>query len=89
MASSFIHDPNADLDYAVNWTAWLDGDTIAASAWDVPTPLTSDQAAFTATTATVWVQGGTAGVDYQVRNRITTAAGRVEDRTITLMVREK
>jgi len=43
----------------------------------------------TATSATVWLSGGTAGQSYIVTNRITTAAGRTEDRSFTIRVEER
>lgn len=30
---TFTKDPHAVLDYTVDWTRWLAGDTIATSAW--------------------------------------------------------
>ena len=89
MPSSFVKDPDAKLDYKVDWEEWLDGDTISASTWTVPTGLTQVSASFSTTTATVWLSGGTAGGSYQVVNRVTTAAGRIDDRTITIRVLEK
>lgn len=43
----------------------------------------------TATKATVWLSGGTAGQIYTVTNRITTAAGRTEDRSFAIRVEER
>ena len=93
MAQSFIKDPDATLDYTIDWSAWLeDGDTIAGSQWVVPTDLTQDAPATnTDTTTTVWLSGGTAGADYVVTNRITTASNpdRIDDRSIVIRVRER
>lgn len=73
-----VKTPTAVLDYKRDWAAWLDGDTIANSAWDVPTGLTAGLATNDSTTATQWISGGTAGATYSVANHITTAAGRQE-----------
>jgi hypothetical protein len=35
------------------------------------------------------LQGGEAGADHRVTNRIATSAGRIEDRTIVIRVRER
>lgn len=87
---SYVHDPDAHLDYLYDWTDWLaEGDTIAASEWIVPDDLTADDESFTDTTATVWISGGTAGSNYTVTNRVTTAAGRIDDRSITLKCKER
>jgi hypothetical protein len=86
---TFIKDPNATLDYAVDWSRWLAGDEIAASAWIVPAGLTMVSETSTATTATVWLAGGAAGQSYTVTNRITTVAGRIEDRSFIIRVEER
>ena len=86
---TFTKDPNAVLDYSTDWTRWLAGDQIAASEWIVPSGLTKMADSKTATSATVWLSGGTAGQSYTVTNRITTAAGRTEDRSFTIRVEER
>lgn len=86
---TFIKDPNAVLDYQVNWVTWLGSDTIATSTWTVPTGITKASESNTTTTATVWISGGTAGTSYEIVNRIVTAGGRTEDRTLTIMVAQK
>lgn len=89
MPNKFLKDPNAVLDYINDWSDWLVTDTIATSTWTVPTGITKDSSSNTTTTATVWLSGGTAGVSYTVVNRIVTAAGRTEDRSVVLMVLER
>lgn len=86
----FYKDPNAVLDYVVDWSAWLgDSDAIATSDWIVPEGLTEDSATNTTTTTTIWLSGGTAGAVYTVVNRITTDDGRTEDRSIVISVRDR
>lgn len=90
MPNTFTKDPDAVLDYTVDWSAWLTtGDTITASSWTVEAGLTKDTDANTDSAATVWLSGGTAGSDYQCTNEIETADGRTDDRTITILVRER
>ncbi|MCC6364928.1 MAG: hypothetical protein IT165_15530 [Bryobacterales bacterium] len=86
---TFTKDPNAVLDYSIDWTRWLAGDQIAASEWIVASGLTKMADSKTATSATVWLSGGTAGQSYIVTNRITTSAGRTEDRSFTVRVEER
>lgn len=89
MTDSFVKDPSDRLDYQIDWTAWLDGDTISASAWTVPSGLTQYSAANSTTVATIWLTGGTAGSEYLVTNQITTAGGRIKQRGLRIIVREQ
>lgn len=89
MPQSFPKDPDAILDYAVDWATWLGSDTIATSAWVVPSGITEVSDTNTSTVAVIWLSGGTAGSTYNIVNRITTAGGRTEDRTIVIRVQER
>jgi len=93
MSSRFKKDPDATLDYQINWSDWLDTDTISASSWIVPTGLTEGTGAlagsFTDTVTTVWLSSGVVATVYSVVNRITTTAGRIDDRTIKITIKEK
>ena len=91
---SYRKDPDAELDYGLDWSPWLvEGATIATSEWIVPAGLTEgtgDKASsFTDTTTTVWLSGGEDGQDYKVVNRITDTDGRTDDRRITIKVRQR
>lgn len=86
---TFTKDPDAALDYTVDWARWLAGDTIAASAWLVPVGLVTGGKTNTASNATVWLSGGAAGLSYTVTNRITTAGGRTEDRSFIVRVEDR
>ncbi|MBI4907305.1 MAG: hypothetical protein HY820_27015 [Acidobacteria bacterium] len=85
----FTKDPNAVLDYSIDWTRWLAGDQIATSEWIIPSGLTRMADSKTSTSATVWLSGGSVGQSYTVTNRITTAAGRTEDRSFIVRVEER
>jgi hypothetical protein len=82
-------DPDEVLDYQIDWSAPLAGDVITTSTWTVPTGLVGGIEQNTNTTTTIWLSGGTLDQDYQVHNRITTAAGRTRDQTCILKVRAK
>lgn len=86
---TFTKDPQAVLDYTLDWTRWLAGDQVATSEWLLPTGLTKMADTKTASSATVWLSGGTAGQSYTVTNRITTTGGRTEDRSFTIRVEER
>ena len=90
MAVEYTKDPNARLDYGFDWAAWLGTDTITASTWAVdPSGPTLSSQTFSTTRTTVWVAGGAAGTSYKITNHITTAAGREDDRTFKLKVKEQ
>jgi hypothetical protein len=86
---TFTKDPHAILDYTIDWTRWLAGDTIATSEWLVAAGLTKVADSKTVSSATVWLSGGTAGQSYTVTNRIVTNGGRTEDRSFTIRVEER
>lgn len=81
--------PSAILDYEIDWSEWLNGDTIVTSTWEVGTGLTieADPApSYTSSTTKAWFSGGTNNTKYVFTNTITTIAGRKESKTITLHV---
>lgn len=87
---TYIHDPDAVLDYARDWSGWLaSGETIATSLWIVPEGITEGASDHTDTTTVVWISGGTGGQQYRITNRITTSQGRTDDRSITLYVQDR
>lgn len=80
-------DPDAVLDWRWDWSEWLeDGETIVDSMMTVSAGLTLDSDTHSLTSTTAWISGGTAGQPYLVSNRITTSAGRVDERSITIRV---
>lgn len=86
----FTKDPDAVLDYKIDWSRWLpEGDTVSASSWDAASGVTVDSSTFDDTSTTVWLSGGTEGTSYTVTNHIVTEGGREDDRTITIAVKEQ
>lgn len=74
-------DPDDLLDYVIDWSSWLGTDTITSVDWDVDTGIMNPTSSHTATTATIWLAGGSVTETYNITCRITTAAGRVVDRS--------
>lgn len=74
------------LDYEIDYTSWLDGDTISTSAWTADTGITVDSDANTTTSTTVVLSGGTAGYTYRLINQITTAGGLTDRRSFRVRV---
>jgi hypothetical protein len=82
-------DPDAVLDYVVDWSDWLGDDTISTSTWTLPFGITKNSDSNTDTTTTIWLSGGSAKRDYSIKNRIVTADGRTDERTVDIPVRQK
>ncbi len=97
MSEQFLKDPNAILDYAIDWSAGYlaVGEQITASSWfilpqgtvgdlsidNIPPELSG--------VTTVFVAGGLAGRIYQLTNRITTDQSRTDERSLIIRVEEK
>jgi len=89
MDNQFIKDPQAVLDYVRNWSSWLGTDTIASATVTAQTGITVNNFTNTTTTVTAWLAGGVVDQRYEVTCRIVTASGRIDERAIILIVREK
>lgn len=78
--------PDAVLDYAFDWSAWLaTNETISGAAVTVPTGITLSQpASINAGVVTFWLSGGTAGIGYSIVCQITTSQGRTDSRSFYL-----
>lgn len=85
---TILKDPDATLDYPFNWATWLAkvADTIIAVSWIIDASLTKVSSSFNTTSATAFVSGGVLGTIVPVTCRITTAGGRIDDRTIWLKI---
>ena len=90
-----LKDPSAVLDYVFDWTEWLaTGETIAVDSETgeklititADTGITVDSSTEDDGKVTVWLSGGTAGINYKVACLITTSAGRTDERTIWIKV---
>lgn len=89
-----LKDPDAKLPFSVDWSAWLanEGDTAASVTWITPDGIvreTSPAPTVANGIATAWFSGGTDRTDYLITCRLTTTAGRVDDRTVTIKVRQR
>lgn len=86
----FVKDPDAILDYVIDWGPWLNGDEINTSNWTLDSGITNsaDDTPSTSTTR-IFISGGTAGVNYTATNRITTIGGRTDDRSFEVRVRQR
>ncbi len=86
----FDKNPEAVLDYSVNWAAWLKDDTIQTSTWIVPDGIEQhNEPTHTDTVTTIWLKNGTPGEVYTLFNQITTVGGRTEGRRLFIPIVEK
>lgn len=86
----YFKDPQAVLDYLVDWSEWLVEDSITNSTFAVDDAgLTIDSTSFTTTSGTVWLSGGTLGTTYIVTNHITTSGGRQDDHSFRIIIKDK
>ena len=78
------------LDYTVDFTARLAGDTIASATVTLPTPagLVVGVISNTSTTVTVWLSGGTPTQAATALVAVVTAAGRTIDIEVQLYIQE-
>jgi hypothetical protein len=89
-----LKDPEAVLDYMIDWGAeYLGDDQLAQSEWSVSPDEDAGVAVadsyFDATSATVKASGGRAGGIYRLINRVVTQSGRIDDRSIVLRVEKR
>ena len=85
-------DPAAVLDYLFEFTQWLTAGEVISSAVITASPVGINVGApapattFTTTAVTFWLSGGTSGQTYLIGCRITTSAGRTDERSISVTV---
>ncbi len=90
MSEQFLKDPQAKLDWGFDWSDWLaSGETIVSYVITADTGITVEEDAESGGVVTVWLLGGTAGQSYKCACKITTSAGRIDERTIRIRVDER
>ena len=93
--SIFIKDPDASVDYTIDWSGGYlqPGETIAASGWAVDPQETGGVGiagdAASDVMVTVTLTDGVFGHLYRVTNRITTSEGRTDDRSLLVRIAEQ
>jgi hypothetical protein len=89
-----LKDPDAILDYSIDWGAEsLGDDQLATSEWSVapdePGGITIDTHSFDLNRATVKAAGGVPGRIYRLVNQVALGSGRVDSRSIVLRVEKR
>jgi len=88
---SMIKDPQATLDYSFDWTAWLAGvaDVISGVSYAFSGGLVKVFESRLEGVATVVVSGGSIGSDASITCTVTTAGGRVDQRTLMINIQDR
>ena len=87
LTNQYTKDPSAILDWAYDWTDWLAAaETITDHTITADTGITVDSSTEDTGKVTVWLSGGTAGINYKVACLVKTSAGRTDERTIWIKV---
>jgi hypothetical protein len=92
--SLLLKDPEAILDYSVDWGAeYLGDDLLVTSSWAVvpsePGGVTISGDRFDAKVSTVKAGGGIPGRIYRLDNHVTMSSGREDNRSIVLRVEQR
>ena len=93
--AQWVKDAQAVLDFAVDWSVWMTAEDYLVGVDFQPS--SSDIKVISQTVgdtlggssncnAVVWLAGGVAGTTYTVTCHVTTAGGRQDDRTFSLIV---
>ncbi len=85
-----VKDPDALLDYTVDWSAWLasSNDFIVSANFSAQAGVEVVASLATSTLHTFWLSGGTVGIEYRITSRITTNGGRVNEQTYVVAIEE-
>jgi hypothetical protein len=91
--SFYLKDPQARVDYAIDWAAYLDGQTIVDSLWAIAPVETGGVAiedeSFEPARTAARLTGGITGHCYNVSNQVTFSDGTTDERSIALRVEER
>ncbi len=80
-------DSDEVLDYSLNWSSALAGDTIVTSTWAISdSSLVENHSTNSSTSATIWLEDGTTNTTYTVTNTIVTAAGRTFQQSVSIRI---
>ena len=88
--AGYVKDPDATLDYEFDWSDWLaTGETIASEDVTVEDGLTKGSVTESDGKVTVRLSGGTVNTRYSVACKITTSSGQIDERTMSILVKNR
>lgn len=91
--SIYLKDPDAEVDYRIDWGSRLDGRSVSDSDWAVspaePGGIVLVDDAIEGAQTRVTLSGGIAGQVYRVTGQVTLSDGRSDERSLTLRVEQR
>ncbi|MCI4589850.1 hypothetical protein MOK15_07070 [Sphingobium sp. BYY-5] len=91
--SLFVKDPQARIDHAIDWSAYLAAQTLIASDWAVSPEeaggVIVEATAFEAQRSSARLSGGVVGRLYRLTNHVILSDGQVDERSVTIRVEER
>jgi len=91
--SFYLKDPESQVDYAIDWALYLDGQTIVASGWSVEPAedggIVAEEGSFEPERTAARLSGGVVGHVYTIANLVTLSDGTADARSIILRVEER
>lgn len=91
--SYYLKDPQSRIDYAIDWSAYLGGQALAASQWTVSPAeadgISVDEPRLDLARTAARLSGGVVGHVYSISNRVTLADGTIDERSICLRVEQR
>jgi hypothetical protein len=90
MISEFVKDPQAYLDYKWDWSSYLStGETVVSGIITVPDGLVLEDTVVGSNYVTAWLSGGVVPEQYTVICNVTTNQGRIDERSISIIVQDR
>lgn len=91
--SFYLKDPQARVDYAIDWSPYLDGQAIETSLWAIVPEeddgIAVEEDSFEPGRTAARLAGGVTGHSYLVCNMVTFSDGTTDIRSLTLRVEER
>jgi hypothetical protein len=91
MEALYYKDPDAYLDYAMDWSTWVStGESLSTYVVAVNSSLlTISTHSLSGNTVTAWLSGGVVGQVYTVSVKITTNGARVDERSFRVKIKQR
>jgi hypothetical protein len=87
---NFPKDPDAILDFEFDWADWLQsGETIASYTITVESGIVNESDAESSGMVTVWLSGGTDGMNYIIACEIVSSDSRTDERSMRILVADR